>query len=242
MAKANRFIFENPVNHHMKNLNIIFLLMFFGFSVFSSNGVEGRANSSSPTKPIMLYFKAEWCAPCKIMQQAIFEDTNLSKEINKKYDLRPIDVDLDQNTSVKYMINAVPTIIILDGSGSESSRYEGGISSEKFKEVFLRLNNRKSEKNTINSTVNDRLPLDKNSHKSTPTYYLQFGAFSLRENAEILKRELSLRTNRSILIVQLRDSSLYRVQMGPFKNKKTADRESRDLKGQGLNNFVYLGK
>ena len=66
----------------------------------------------------ILYFSSTWCQPCKTLGPII---ESLSGQIN--YD--KIDVDNNQELSMKYGIRNIPTLVLVDSSGNELNRSTG---------------------------------------------------------------------------------------------------------------------
>jgi rare lipoprotein A len=66
--------------------------------------------------------------------------------------------------------------------------------------------------------------------------YLQVGAFTERQNAERLRRQLEQQGIQSVHIYRDDDfkAALYRVRVGPFPNRATAERVGQDLSYTGL--------
>lgn len=73
------------------------------------------------SKVVLMDFFAEWCGPCK-MQDPIIEE--LKKKFGDKVEFRKVDVDTNQELAIKYMIHAVPTLI-LEKDGEVFKRYVG---------------------------------------------------------------------------------------------------------------------
>lgn len=67
----------------------------------------------------ILYFTASWCGPCKMMAPTITEAMSSGMNITK------IDVDNDQEMSVKYSVRSVPTMILVNENGEEKNRVVG---------------------------------------------------------------------------------------------------------------------
>lgn len=59
--------------------------------------------------PVLVDFFAEWCGPCQ-MQGPIVEE--LAKELKDKVKVVKVDVDKAQQTSQKYGIMSVPTLVL----------------------------------------------------------------------------------------------------------------------------------
>ena len=60
-------------------------------------------------KPVLVDFWAEWCMPCRMLTPVIEE---LATEYEGKVKVGKVDTDANRETSVKYGISAIPTIIL----------------------------------------------------------------------------------------------------------------------------------
>ncbi|MBO9702090.1 MAG: thioredoxin [Sporocytophaga sp.] len=64
--------------------------------------------------PVLVDFSAEWCGPCKMMGPVI-ED--LANEYAGKAKITKIDVDVNPQTTSKYGVRSLPTLLIFkDGN------------------------------------------------------------------------------------------------------------------------------
>ena len=63
-------------------------------------------------QPVLVDFWAEWCMPCRMLAPVIDE---LSQEYDGKVKVGKVDTDANRETSVKYGISAIPTIILFKG-------------------------------------------------------------------------------------------------------------------------------
>ncbi len=62
--------------------------------------------------PVLVDFFAEWCGPCKMMAPVIEE---IAKEYAGKLKVGKLDVDLSQQTSMKFGIMSIPTVALFKG-------------------------------------------------------------------------------------------------------------------------------
>ena len=70
----------------------------------------------------VLYFSAEWCGPCKQLGPTM---EGLRGQIN----YTKIDVDQDQESSIKYGVRNIPTLILLE-NGETKGRLVGNQQAE----------------------------------------------------------------------------------------------------------------
>ena len=66
----------------------------------------------------ILYFTASWCGPCKALAPRMVK---LADQIN----YRKIDVDTNQDLSIKYGVRNVPSLVLVDENGTELNRIVG---------------------------------------------------------------------------------------------------------------------
>tara|TARA_B110000037_G_scaffold164476_1_gene185971 strand:+ start:539 stop:787 length:249 start_codon:yes stop_codon:yes gene_type:complete len=66
----------------------------------------------------ILYFTASWCGPCKALAPRM---EKLASQIN----YRKIDVDSNQDMSMKYGVRNVPSLVLVDENGTELNRMVG---------------------------------------------------------------------------------------------------------------------
>lgn len=86
--------------------------------------------------PVLIYFYADWCIPCREMERTTFQDEMVLKGLHA---VRPVKADLTragdpqaQAIVARYGVRGVPTFVLLGSGGEELTRHSGALSSEAF--------------------------------------------------------------------------------------------------------------
>ena len=77
----------------------------------------------------ILYFTASWCGPCKTLGPII---ESLSVQIN----YQKIDVDSNQDMSIKYGVRNVPSLILVDEKGETLNKLVGVSTKEQILKLY----------------------------------------------------------------------------------------------------------
>ena len=94
-------------------------------------------------KPVLIDFGADWCIPCREMEHTTFKDPKVVAEARRfvtlHADLTHLNARNDEIIS-EYRIQGVPTMLLLDGSGSVRKRLVGYIGPREMLESLKSVN------------------------------------------------------------------------------------------------------
>lgn len=78
-------------------------------------------------KLIFVDFYADWCLPCKLMEQDVFSDATISKFFNDNFINIKIDAEKNEgpDLAVIYQVKEFPTLIFVNPKGQEVARRDG---------------------------------------------------------------------------------------------------------------------
>lgn len=79
------------------------------------------------SEPVFVDFFAEWCGPCKAMAPALEQ---VAAELKGKVKVVKLDVDQNPNTTDKYRIQAMPTLMIFK-NGEVAAQRVGALVQKK---------------------------------------------------------------------------------------------------------------
>ncbi len=119
---------------------ILSIAVAFAFSqLASAEGVfidgdfaAAKTSAKAADKFVMIDFKAEWCGPCKMLDRTTWKDEDVISAINDKAIAVKVDVDRRGDLASRYGIRSIPTVIFVDSSGNEVSRFVGYRDAEGF--------------------------------------------------------------------------------------------------------------
>jgi thiol:disulfide interchange protein len=96
-----------------------------------SDVAAAQDESRKGGKPTLLYFTATWCPPCQQMKSETWAKPDVKTALQAYVPVK-VDIDVDQASAQRYEIDAVPTIILLDGDGKVAKRLTGFLGAKDF--------------------------------------------------------------------------------------------------------------
>jgi len=80
-------------------------------------------------KLVFIDIMAEWCAPCKLMEQEIYTYKPLYEKMNKRFVSYQVDIEkgIGPNLSLLYDTKTVPTLLFLDTKGRVLAKNKGAL-------------------------------------------------------------------------------------------------------------------
>lgn len=95
---------------------------------------SAQQHAAQSGKPMVLFFTAKWCVPCRIMKRTVWADGEVEATVNARF--IPVMIDLDApdaaETVGRYAVGGTPTTIITDPQGTLLERAEGGMGKAAF--------------------------------------------------------------------------------------------------------------
>jgi thioredoxin 1 len=77
----------------------------------------------------ILYFSAAWCGPCRILGP-------IMDSVSEEVAWEKINVDNNQELSIKYGVRNIPTLVLVDGDGVELNRSVGVLQKQQIIDFY----------------------------------------------------------------------------------------------------------
>ncbi len=89
-------------------------------------------------KPMMIDFWADWCAPCKIMEQKVYSNSDFARAAERFVAVR-IDFDKEPAIDRRLNVDKLPVLLFTDSYGGELFRYTGIIDAKPLTDLLRSL-------------------------------------------------------------------------------------------------------
>lgn len=216
----------------------------------------------------VLYFKADWCTPCKWMEETTFADKTVEAAMDNVFIMVPLDIDEFEGYALKeyFDVYSLPTFLVFNEKHELVNRREGSVSATGFMDMVandqilssktntthppaVTLNAKPERQHTTNSIeVNQQKNLAENSvsvpdavFSAVTKYGVQLGAFSSYENAKAVQDRARQYTSEPVEISTLTNANniiIYKVFAGKLDSSDQAKQLQRTLSNYGVDGFV----
>lgn len=92
--------------------------------------------AAAAEKPRMLFFRASWCHFCTKMEQRVFRNREILKEIKDSFAAKVVDVDRFPQLRTKYGAEYLPTTLFFTPQGKEVLRLVGYVDPGQFQNAM----------------------------------------------------------------------------------------------------------
>lgn len=117
----------------MKKVVIIMVLCVLSLTLAAQNVAKKYIPDKS--KPVLMVFTADWCAPCKAMQQSVFTVDSVASALSG-YNVLLVDIDTPAGAAYQERFCRkevqIPYFVVLDRSGAVRNRKLGAMQAGEF--------------------------------------------------------------------------------------------------------------
>lgn len=87
---------------------------------WAPNYTEAQEQAVQTDKPMILFFTATWCVPCRVMKRTVWADEKVAFQVNTRFIPLILDADDPETAELfrRYQVGATPTTIITDPQGN----------------------------------------------------------------------------------------------------------------------------
>lgn len=120
-------------------MRILLLLLLFAGKAWANAGIEfisndlttARVQAQREQKMTVVKFTAEWCPPCKVMDEYVWTDERVIDYVAQNCIAVKVDIDNFDGITYKqhFSIDRLPTTLLLDACGNEVARFENYVSA-----------------------------------------------------------------------------------------------------------------
>ncbi len=181
------------------------------------NSAQSKAGNEG--KLFFLDFYANWCMPCKWMDQTTFSDSRVAKLMNANYVAIKMDIDQVEGFELKnkYEVQYLPTMLIFNSEGKLIDRIEETMPANRLLSI-LESHNLSVNKKQVYSPVDTTAPVNSNPTKKQST-----------TDKDIFERYSASNINRT-----------FRLQIGVYEDYENAFKEVNALKEEFIDPIIVL--
>jgi thiol-disulfide isomerase/thioredoxin len=230
-------------------LGIIFIISIVkrtqaqDFAFYNGKFATMQAKAKAENKPYFIYFYANWCMPCKKMNETVFVNgqADFINYANANYYGYIADAEATitegKKLAEKYDVVFFPMIVVFTPEGMISERIDGFLDSKQMLALLKRnipIHGQPTGEYLYQNDDPPRAafvsPKGKGLYKviiekqESEGYGVKMGTFNTYENAVDKMKELQSFFHRNIIfhINEKEGKPIYEVILGPFKSRRSA--------------------
>ncbi len=93
-------------------LSLLFVVCGYGQLTDVKKYSEALKLAREQDKPLMLYFTADWCGPCKRLKKEVFAQPEFYNYVNDNFIFKSVNFDRSRSLVDSYNVRGIPNIII----------------------------------------------------------------------------------------------------------------------------------
>jgi thioredoxin 1 len=91
---------------------------------------RARTSALRTNQALLVEFWAVWCPSCEEMDRSVYSDERVATAMRKVIAAR-VDIDREPLLARRYQVTSTPTLMLMDGNGTELFRFTGTLSRER---------------------------------------------------------------------------------------------------------------
>jgi len=119
---------------------------YHGIEWFEGGFKKALAKAKKSGRPIIVDFYADWCGPCREMEETTFQDAGISK-LSRNFIAVRVNVDDNAELADQYGVSSIPDVRLLDAGGNQITRMIGYRGSDDFAGALKKALGKKSGDN-----------------------------------------------------------------------------------------------
>lgn len=116
---------------------MILISNFSNALTWETNYEIAQKTALATNRFILVDFWATWCGPCKKMDADSWSDAEV-KQIMQDFVLLKVDIDINKELAMKYSVNSIPNMFVLDANGKKLTTFSGYQSASELKKILLK--------------------------------------------------------------------------------------------------------
>ncbi len=210
------------------------------YQFFNGTYKEFRTVAQNADKPYFIYFHANWCMPCKKMNDITFRNAEVVKYINENYLGYSVDgeskITEGKNLAEFFGIYFYPMLVIFTPEGKVVEKIDGFVSPDDIIAALKRNRLKHGEADNLIFMYDDPpqagfiMPSGKGLYRffyekqESEGYGVQIGIFESYESVLKKVEELQANFHRNIIlhVDTLENKTVYRIILGTFNTRRSA--------------------